>query len=131
MVMASWLKSRQKVEKPQRLEKSQRLSVRRNVYRSTNPPSIRYEELELPIRALSVFSSSFAGPRSSVNTTSRAITDKAKLVELLMLCCVFPGGTKKIFKSRTLESFISRNQPSLCSKVLICAAHVFPLILQF
>ena len=39
-----------KVEKPQRPEKSQRSSVRRNVYRSTNPPSIhRYEELELTL----------------------------------------------------------------------------------
>ena len=27
----------------------QRPSVRRNVYRSTDPPSIRYEELELPL----------------------------------------------------------------------------------
>ena len=130
MVMVSWSKSCQKVEKPQRLEKSQRLSVQRNVYRSTDPPSIRYEELELLIKALSVFSSSFAGPRSFFDTTSGAITDKAKLVELLMLCYVFLGGTKKIFKSKTLKSFISRNQRSLCSKVFICATHVFPLILQ-
>ena len=38
-----------KSEKPQRPEKLQRSSVRRNVYRSTDPPSIRYEELELPL----------------------------------------------------------------------------------
>ena len=44
-----------KSEKPQRPEKSQRSSVRRNVYRSTDPPSIRYEELE----SSDSFSSSF------------------------------------------------------------------------
>ena len=37
-----------KSEKPQRLEKLQRSSVRRNVYRDTDPPSI--EELELPLK---------------------------------------------------------------------------------
>ena len=31
------------------LKNLQRPSVRRNVYRSTDPPSIRYEELELPL----------------------------------------------------------------------------------
>ena len=44
-----------KSEKPQRPEKLQRSSVRRNVYRSTDPPSIRYEELE----SSDSFSSSF------------------------------------------------------------------------
>ena len=38
-----------KVYKSQKPEKSQRSSVRRNVYQSTDPPSIRYEELELPL----------------------------------------------------------------------------------
>ena len=38
-----------KSEKSQRPERLQRSSVRRNVYRSTDPPSIRYEELELPL----------------------------------------------------------------------------------
>ena len=38
-----------KSEKSQRPERLQRSLVWRNVYRSTNPPSIRYEELELPL----------------------------------------------------------------------------------
>ena len=38
-----------KSEKPQRPKKLQRLSVWRNIYRSTNPLSIKYEELELPL----------------------------------------------------------------------------------
>ena len=37
-----------KSEKPQRPEKLQRSSIRRNVYRSIDPPS-RYKELELPL----------------------------------------------------------------------------------
>ena len=36
-----------KVKKSQRPERSQRSSVWRNVYRSTDSPSIKYEELEL------------------------------------------------------------------------------------
>ena len=52
VLLASRSKSRRivkKSEKPQRPEESQRSSVRRNVYRSTDSPSIRYEELELPL----------------------------------------------------------------------------------
>ena len=37
-----------KSEKPQRPEKLQRSSVRRNVYGSTDPPS-RYKKLKLPL----------------------------------------------------------------------------------
>ena len=92
VLLASRSKSRQKVEesskveKSQRPEKSQRLSVRRNVYQRTNPLSIRYA----PIRALMVFQALFARPRSSLDTIFESITDKAKRVELLMLCHVFP-----------------------------------------
>ena len=39
-----------KSEKPQRPEKLQRSSVWKNVYQSTNLPSIRYKELELPLQ---------------------------------------------------------------------------------
>ena len=61
VVVPSRSKSRQKVEKlskvekPQRPKKLQRLSVRRNVYQSTNPPSIGYEELELPLELWQFF----------------------------------------------------------------------------
>lgn len=43
-----------------------------------------------------------------------------------MLCRVFLKETKKIFELIILEFFTSCNQQSLCSKVFICAAHVFP-----
>ena len=66
MVVASRSKSRQKVEESSKSPKSlkalknlQRPSVRRNVYRSTDPPSIENEELELPLQLSDSFSSSF------------------------------------------------------------------------
>ena len=100
-VVASRSKNRQKVEESSKSPKSlkglknlQRASVRRNVYRSTDPPSIRYEELELPsdnrLRSLiKSINQSIAGLRSSFDTIFESIIDKAKLVELLMLCHVF------------------------------------------
>ena len=48
-----------KSEKPQRPEKLQRSSVRRNVYQSTDPPSIGNEELELLLQLSDSFSNSF------------------------------------------------------------------------
>ena len=52
VLLASWSKSRKivkKSEKPQRPEKLRRSSVWKNVYQSTDFPSIRYEELKLPL----------------------------------------------------------------------------------
>ena len=40
--------------------------------------------------ALTVFRALFAGPRSSLDTIFESITNKAKRVELLILCRVFP-----------------------------------------
>ena len=66
VLLASRSKSRQKVEESSKSPKSlkglknlQRPSVRRNVYRSTDPPSIENEELELPLQLSDSFSSSF------------------------------------------------------------------------
>ena len=42
-------KSRQKLKSLKGLKNLQKPSVRRNVYRSTDPPSIRYEELLLKL----------------------------------------------------------------------------------
>ena len=44
-----------KSEKPQRPEKLQRSSIQRNVYQSTDPLSIRYEELELSLKLWQFF----------------------------------------------------------------------------
>ena len=66
----------------------QRSSVRRNVYRSTDPPSIRYKELELPLELRQFFELFLLGPEPL--SIPRTITDKAKLMELLMPCHVFP-----------------------------------------
>ena len=41
------------------LKNLQKPSVRKNVYQNTNPPSIRYKELELLLQLSDSFSSSF------------------------------------------------------------------------
>ena len=71
------------------LKNLQRPLVRRNVYQSTNPPSIRYEELKLPLKLWQFFELFLLGPKSSLEATSASIIDKAKLMELLMLYYVF------------------------------------------
>ena len=38
-----------KVENPQRFKNLQRLSIQGNIYQTTDPPSIGYKELELPL----------------------------------------------------------------------------------
>ena len=95
MVVASWLKSCQKVEKsskspkkPQKLKNLQISSVWRNVYRNTGPPLMKNSSFHYS--ALTVFRALFARPRSSLNTTFGAIIVMAKLMELLMRCHVFP-----------------------------------------
>ena len=79
----------EKVEKPQRPEKWQRLSVWRNVYQITDPLSIRYKELELPLELRQFFELFLLGPKALSRPLSLSIIVKAKLMELLMLCHVF------------------------------------------
>ena len=98
MLLANRSKSCQKVEELSKSPKSfkglknlQRLLVRRNVYQSTDPPSIGNEELELPLQLSDSFLNSFfAAPRSSLDTMFGVIIVMAKLIEPLMLCHVFP-----------------------------------------
>ena len=63
-------------------------------------------------RASTVFQALFAGPRrSSLDTNFESIIDKAKLMELLMLCHVFPISQKrKIFEPRPSPAMT--NNPS-------------------
>ena len=84
----------------------QRPSVRKNVYRSTDPPSIRYEKTRASIRTLIFFQALFAGPRSFLDTIFESITNKAKRVELLMLY--------RIFFQRSEEDFQAKNARVLC-----------------
>ena len=64
------------------LKNLQRPLVQRNIYQSTDPPSSEYEELK------QFFELFLLGPEAlSIPWT---ITNKAKLVELLMVCRVFP-----------------------------------------
>ena len=47
------------------------------------------QRAQASVKALTVFRALFARPRSSFNTTFRVITNRQKLVELLMLCHVW------------------------------------------
>ena len=101
------------------LKNLQRPSVRRNVYRSTDPPSIRYEELELPLEFWQFFELFLLGPGAlSIPFSNRLPTRQS---EWSCWCSVayFPRGARKIFELRTLESFTSYNQRSLCTKVCL------------
>ena len=67
VLLVSQSKSRRivkKSEKPQRPEKLQRSLVWRNIYRSTNHPSIVYKKLELPLELLAVFRALLLGPEA-------------------------------------------------------------------
>ena len=89
-------KSRQKsqkiVKEPKKLQglkNLQRTSVRKNVYQI--PILCQLDTRNSNFHQSSVsFSSSFARLKSFLDITFGAITEMAKLVELLMLCCVFP-----------------------------------------
>ena len=111
MVVASWLKSRQKVKKSSKSPKSlkgqknfQGLLVSRIVYRSTDSPSKK---------ALTVFRALFAWPRSSLDTTFEAIIVKAKLMELLRLCHVFFLEEPGLFKLLCTEFLSAKRTYSL------------------
>ena len=119
MLVANWSKSCQEVEKSSKspkslkgLKKLQRPLVRRNVYQSTNSPSIKYKELKLSLKVWQFFvlfcwarklSQGCYCSNYRQSTANRAadallIIDKAKLMELLMLCHVFSSKELVFFK---------------------------------
>ena len=95
VVLASWSKSCQKVEKLSKspkglkgLKNLQRTSIRKNVYRSTDLPSIGNEELELPLQLFDSFFELFLLGPGALSIPCFIV--KAQLIELLMRCPVFP-----------------------------------------
>ena len=58
------LKSCQKSKNLKGLESLQRLSIRRNVYQSTNSLSIWYKKLKLPLELWQFFRFSLLGPKA-------------------------------------------------------------------
>ena len=69
------------------LKNLQRLLVQKNIYQSTNSLSSGYEELELLLKLWQFFELFLLGPETL--SILQTITNKAKLVELLMLCRIF------------------------------------------
>ena len=131
VVVACRSKSRQKSKNLKGLKNLQRPVVRRNICRSTDPPSVHgYKELEL---------FRFAGLKSSLNTTFGSIIDKAKLTKLLMLCHVFPQRSEEGLRAENIQ-ILRRLQFSLTNasifstslsltplhQVLTCGTHILP-----
>ena len=89
----SWSKSRQKVEEssksPINLKGLKSCKGHRFGETFTEASILRQRTRTFDI-VLTVFRALFAGPRSSPNTTFKSIIDKVKLMELLMLCHMFP-----------------------------------------
>ena len=82
-------KNRRIVKSPKNLKGLKSCKGHRFEGTFTKAPILR-QRTRASVRALTVFRALFAGPRSSLNTTFGAIIIKAKLIELLMLCHVFP-----------------------------------------
>ena len=91
VLLASRSKSCQKVE---RLSKSPEnlkglKSCKGHRFKGTFTKAlILRQRIRAFVRALTVFQALFARPKSSLDTTFELIIDKAKLMELLMLCHV-------------------------------------------
>ena len=88
VVVASQLKSRQKVKELSKSPKNLKGLKSRKGHRLggtfTEAPILR-QRTRTSDRALTVFRALFAGPRSFLDTTFGAITNKAKLMKLLVL----------------------------------------------
>ena len=72
-----------------------------------------------PVRTLTVFQALFAGPRSSLDIIFESITTRQSEWSCWCSVAFFPREARKIFEPRTLESFTSCNQRSLCTKVCL------------
>ena len=88
----------------------QRPSVRRNVYRSTDPPSMKNSSFRYS--SLTVFRALFAKPRSSLDTTFGTIIVKGKLMELLMLSRFSPVGRRSSGREHSNPSTDGPSAPS-------------------
>ena len=108
VVVASGSKNCQKVEEssksPKNVKGLKSCKGHRFGGTFTESPALCQRRTRASVRTLTVFRALFARPRSYLNTTLASIIDKAKqLIELLMRCP---------------------------HQVPICAAHMFPLLLQ-
>ena len=93
-----------KRQKTSKLKKSQKLSVWKNIYWSTDFLSI--EEHKLPLEFWQFFELFFTRPKNFFNITFGVIIVMAKLMELLMLCYVFDF-KKLIFFELFYTDFLS------------------------
>lgn len=105
-----WVKKFSKVEKPPKTEKLQRSLVWKNIYWSTNPPSIEYKEFELPLEVWQFFELLLLGPGALLILHLEQLPIRQKLIELLMLYHIFPPKKPRKSLSWILESFISYDQ---------------------
>ena len=107
VLLASRSKSCQKVEKSSKSSKNLKglKSYKGHQFGETfiKAPVLCQRRTRASVKTLTVFRALFAGRRSYLNTTLASIINKAELIELMMRCL---------------------------HQVSICAAHMFPLLLQ-
>ena len=108
MLLASRSKSRQKVVK--KLSKSLKSHWFGGTF--TKAPILR-RRTQASVRALTVIRALFAGPESSLKAAFASIIDKAKLMELLMLCHVFSLKEPVFFKLLCTELLSVQRMSSL------------------
>ena len=131
-----WSKSCQKVEEssksPKSLQRSEKFAkaISSEERLPKHRSSVNWvRRTRASIRALTVFQALFAGPRSSLNTTFGAITDKAKLVELLMLRRVC-SPEKPGISSGQEHSSLSPDVTNSLSTPKFLSARILPPLLQ-
>ena len=107
-----------KPEKPQRPEKfAKAIGSEKRLPKHQSSVDLR-QRAQAPVR--------FTRPRSSLDNTFGAITNKAKLVELLMLCRVFLQWEEDLRAEYSNPSPAVTNVP--LHQVIVCKTHVIPLL---
>ena len=108
VLSASWSKTCQKVEElsnsPKNLKGLKSCKGHRFGETFTEVPILR-QITQTSVRALTVFQALFAGPRSSLDIIFKSITNKAKRVELLILCRVFSQRSQEDLRAENTRVF--------------------------
>ena len=94
VLLANWSKIVKKSKNCQKVQKVSKIwkICKGHWFGKTFPKALVFYQQRIwaSIKALTVFQAFFAGPRSSLDTIFQLITNKAKRVELFIICCVFP-----------------------------------------
>ena len=121
VLVTSRSKSCQKVENRQKVQKASKVGrICKGHWFGrtfTKAPVLYQQRTQAFVGALTVFRALFAGSKSSFDTTFKAITNMAKLIELLILYHVFPQW-EEIFRAENNQILYQLNGISAPSSYL-------------